>query len=79
MLLPALCATRTVRVLFHTILALYLVYRLLRVGLEGLQRALHFLRSRVMPLTPFRSIPLSLKIISIPSSQSFGFFLWVPP
>jgi hypothetical protein len=69
MLLPALCTTRTV--LFLTILALYLVDRLLLVGVEGLQRALHLLRCRVMPLTPFRLIPLSLKIISIPSSQVF--------
>jgi len=69
MSLPALCTTRTV--LFLTIIALYLVDRLLPVGVEGLQRALHLLRSRVMPLTPFRSIPLSVKIISIHSSQVF--------
>jgi hypothetical protein len=67
--LTALRTTRTV--LFLTILALYLVDRLLPVGVEGLQRVLHHLRYRVMPLTPFRSIPVFLKIISIPSSQVF--------
>ena len=69
MLLSVLCTTRTV--LFLTILALYFVDRPLPVGVECLQRTLHLLRSRLMPLTPFRLIPLSLKIISIPSSQVF--------
>jgi hypothetical protein len=69
MLLPALCTARTV--LFLTLLALYLVDRFLPVGVEGLQRALHLKGSRVIPLSSFRSIPLSLKIISIPSSLVF--------
>jgi len=78
MLLPALCTTRSV--LFLTIMALYLVDRLLPVGVEGLQRAVPLLRSRVMPLIPFRSVTLSLQINQYPffpslSGSSFGYHL----